>query len=133
MRMQSYRISAAGIVAALLVSVPLAAQSPPVAPKVPHVTELHGYRVEDDYFWLRERDNPAVLTYLRAEDGYADAMMANTAGLQDTLYKEMLARIKETDENVPYRRDGWLYWLFQDQDGDWKPIDLLRDRWRELK
>ena len=107
---QSHRTSAAGIVAALLVSVPLAAQSPPVAPKVPHVTHPHGYTVEDDYFWLRERDNPEVLAYLRAEDGYADAMMANTAGLQDTLYKEMLARIKETDENVPYRRDGWFYY-----------------------
>lgn len=31
------------------------------------------------------------------------------------------------------RRDGWLTWLFQDKDGAWKPIDLLRDRWRESR
>jgi oligopeptidase B len=109
-RLLSHRPGAAGIIAALLVSVPLAAQSPPVAKKVPHVTHPNGYTVEDDYFWLRQRDNPDVLAYLGAEDAYADAMMAGTTGLQDTLYKEMLARIKETDENVPYRRDGWFYY-----------------------
>ncbi len=54
--------------------------------------------VEDDYFWLRERDNPEVLAYLAAEDAYATSMMSGTAGLQDTLYREMLGRIKETDE-----------------------------------
>jgi len=106
----SHRPRAAAIIAALLLSAPLAAQSPPVAKKVPHVTHPSGYTVEDDYFWLRERDNPDVVAYLGAEDAYANAMMSNTAGLQDTLYKEMLARIKETDENVPYRRDGWLYY-----------------------
>ena len=109
-RLLSHRSGAAGIIAALLVSVPLAAQLPPVAKKVPHVTHPNGYTVEDDYFWLRQRDNPDVLAYLGAEDAYADAMMAGTTGLQDTLYKEMLARIKETDENVPYRRDGWFYY-----------------------
>ena len=106
----TYRLGAAGVLAALFVSAPLAAQSPPVAKKVPHVTEPHGYHVEDDYFWLRERDNPEVLAYLAAEDAYATSMMSGTAGLQDTLYREMLGRIKETDEDVPYRRDGYLYY-----------------------
>jgi oligopeptidase B len=105
-----FRKSCAVSVAALVLAVPLAAQSPPVAKKVPHVTHPNGYTVEDDYFWLRERDNPDVLAYLGAEEAYANAMMTGTAGLQDTLYREMLARIKETDENVPYRRDGWLYY-----------------------
>ena len=78
----SHRLRAAGIIAALLLSAPLAAQTPPVAKKVPHVTHPSGYTVEDDYFWLRERDNPDVLAYLGAEDAYADAMMAGTAGLR---------------------------------------------------
>jgi oligopeptidase B len=121
----SHHISAASVVAALLVSVPLTAQSPPVAPRVPHVTQVHGYRVEDDYFWLRERANPAVLAYLRAENAYADAMMASTAGLQDTLYAEMLARIKQTDENVPYRSDGWFYYTRTEQ-GKQYPIYARR-------
>jgi len=121
----TYRIGAAAVVAALLVSAPLAAQSPPVAKKVPHVTEPHGYHVEDDYFWLRERDNPEVLTYLAAENAYADAMMAGTQALQDTLYKEMLGRIKETDEDVPYRRDGWLYYT-RTEEGKQYPIYARR-------
>jgi oligopeptidase B len=104
---------------------PLAAQAPPVAPKVPHVTEPHGYRVEDDYFWLRERDNPAVLSYLAAEDDYADSMMAGTKALQDTLYREMLGRIKETDENVPYLRDGWFYYS-RTEEGKQYPIYARR-------
>ncbi len=74
------------------------------------MTQPHGYQVEDDYFWLRDRENPEVLAYLGAEEAYADRMMAGTAALQDTLYREMLARIKETDEDVPYLRDGWLYY-----------------------
>ncbi len=124
MYMVSPRTSAA-VVAALLFSAPLVAQSPPVAKKVPHVTQPHGYHVEDDYFWLRERENPEVLTYLAAEDAYADAMMAGTVALQDTLYKEMLGRIKETDENVPYRRDGWFYYT-RTEEGKQYPIFARR-------
>jgi oligopeptidase B len=108
--MSSRRIGAARIIAALCVSGPLAAQAPPVAKKVPHVTHPNGHTVEDDYFWLRQRDNPEVVAYLGAEDAYANAMMTKTAALRDTLYREMLARIKETDENVPFRRDGYLYY-----------------------
>jgi oligopeptidase B len=109
-QLRSHCLCAARIAAAIFVAAPLAAQAPPVANKVSHVTTPQGYHVEDDYFWLRERDNPEVVAYLGAEEAYANAMMAGTAALQDTLYRDMLARIKETDENVPYRRDGWLYY-----------------------
>ena len=121
---QSHRTSAA-VIAALLISAPLAAQAPPVAKKVPHVTHPNGYTVEDDYFWLRERDNPEVVAYLGAEDAYANAMMAGTLALQDTLYKEMLGRVKETDENVPYRRDGWFYYT-RTEEGKQYPIFARR-------
>lgn len=115
---------AAGI-AALLVSSALAAQAPPVAKKVPHVTNPHGYQVEDDYFWLREKTNPDVISYLAAEEAYANAMMANTQALQDTLYREMLGRIKETDENAPYRRDGYFYYS-RTEEGKQYPIYARR-------
>jgi oligopeptidase B len=87
----------------------LAAPQPPVAAKKPKDVTVHGDPRIDDYFWLREKTNPEVLAYLRAENAYADAMMAPQAALRETLYKEMLGRIKETDEALPYLKDGYWY------------------------
>jgi oligopeptidase B len=83
---------------------------PPVAKRTPKIDVVHGDIREDDYHWLRERDHPEVTAYLRAENAYADAVMESTTGLRDALYREMLARIKEDDSTVPYRRDGYLYY-----------------------
>ncbi len=86
------------------------APAPPVAKKVPHTTNVHGMTLSDDYFWMRDKKNPEVISYLEAENAYTDAMTKGTAALQDKLYKEMLARIKETDQNVPYPLGGYLYY-----------------------
>ncbi|RYG76857.1 S9 family peptidase, partial [bacterium] len=87
----------------------------PVAKKVPHATELHGVRLDDDYFWLREKGAPDVVAYLNAENRYADAVMKPTEVLQKALYDEMLGRIKETDTTVPVRRGAWLYYSRTEQ------------------
>ena len=84
--------------------------APPVATRRPHPLLLHGERLEDDYFWLRERDDPAVRDYLEAENRYAERILAPTQALQETLYREMLGRIKQTDVSAPYR-DG-EYWYY---------------------
>jgi oligopeptidase B len=84
--------------------------APPVAVRKPHPTTLHGVTLEDDYFWLREKSSPEVLEYLNAENDYTDAAMEPTRPLQETLYREMLSHIKETDTSVPYRQGRWLYW-----------------------
>lgn len=86
------------------------AAQPPVARRIAHVTNLHGERLVDDYYWLREKDNPDVLAYLRAEDAYTDAVMKPTKPLQDKIYNEMLARVQEPDDTVPYRDGDWLYY-----------------------
>jgi oligopeptidase B len=83
---------------------------PPVAPKIPKVDMLHGDIRQDDYFWLREKDNPDVLAYLKAENDYTDEVTAGTKAFQESLYQEMLARIKEDDSSVPYRRGGHFYY-----------------------
>ncbi len=83
---------------------------PPVAKKVPKTTKIHDTSIVDDYFWLREKTNPEVIEYLKAEDAYANALMAPTATFQDALYKEMLGRIKETDVNVPYKNGDYFYY-----------------------
>ena len=100
--------------AATLAVPALVAQSggvqPPAARKVPHVTEIHGYRLADDYFWLRDKANPEVTAYLEAENSYTDEVMKPTRPLQDALYKEMLGRIKQTDLSVPSRIGGYFYY-----------------------
>jgi oligopeptidase B len=90
-------------------------QTPPVAKKIPQTTKIHGDTLIDDYFWLREKSNPEVINYLKAENDYTEAVMKPTATLQETLYNEMLARIKETDLSVPYPKDGYLYYTRTEQ------------------
>jgi oligopeptidase B len=90
---------------------------PPTAKKVPKATQIHGYTVTDDYAWMADKTktDKDVLAYLKAETDYADAMMKPTTGFQEALYKEMLARIKETDENVPYRKGDYFYYTRTEQ------------------
>jgi oligopeptidase B len=83
---------------------------PPIAEKQPQVLELHGEQRVDNYFWMREQNNPKVIAYLEAENAYTNAMMQHTEALQTRLYEEMLSRIKETDLSVPYRKDDYYYY-----------------------
>src|SRR3990167_6395087 len=62
---------------------PAGGGSPPSAPAHPKILERHGDRRVDDYYWLRERENPEVLTYLKAENAYAEAATAHTRPLQE--------------------------------------------------
>ncbi|OGU00430.1 MAG: oligopeptidase B [Gemmatimonadetes bacterium GWC2_71_10] len=106
---------AASLLAILLAASPCGVATaqrpvPPVAERRAHVDTMHGDVRPDDYFWLRHKDDPAVRRYLEAENGYADSMLAPLAGLRDTLYREMLARIQQTDLSVPYRRGAWAYY-----------------------
>jgi len=85
--------------------------APPVAKKVPKITEVNGHKLVDNYFWLRDKKNPEVKAYLEAENAYTDALMKPTEGLQKKLYDEMLSRIKETDVEVPYKEGGYFYYV----------------------
>ena len=82
----------------------------PIAPKRPYEITQHGSTRVDDYFWLRYREDPEVLKYLTAHNDYLDEMMRHTKPLQETLFAEMKARIKETDSTVPERRGDYLYY-----------------------
>jgi len=87
-----------------------AQQQPAVATKKPHTTEIHGYTLKDDYFWLREKSNPEVIKYLESENAYTEDVMKPTKALQETLYGEMLGRIKQTDLSVPSRIGEYFYY-----------------------
>ena len=85
--------------------------APPVAKKIPHVTEINGHKLTDNYFWMREKTNPEVRAYLEAENAYTDAVMKPTEAFQKKLYDEMLSRVKETDVEVPYREGDYFYYI----------------------
>lgn len=92
---------------------------PPVARKVPKVTEIHGDKLVDNYFWLRtnqKNPDPEVITYLEAENKYTEAMMKPLAGFQEALYQEMLGRIQESDLSVPVK-DGSYYYYSRTEKG----------------
>ena len=84
--------------------------APPVAKKVPRITEINGRKLVDDYYWLRDKPNPEVKAYLEAENAHTDAVMKQTEAFQKKLYEEMLSRIKETDVDVPYKEGEYLYY-----------------------
>ena len=76
--------------------------------KIPIRLEKHGHVQIDDYYWLRERENPEVIAYLNAENQYAEKEMAQAQPSEDTLFEEIKARFKQTDMSVPYQRDGYF-------------------------
>ncbi len=114
-------ITLLSIALALTMTVNADPPSPPVAKRVPKTTEIHGYKLVDNYFWLREKSNPEVIKYLEDENAYTEEMTKANAGLQDKLYKEMLGRIKQTDNDVPYRYGEYFYYS-RTQEGQQYPI-----------
>ncbi len=109
-------IAGAGPAAALVMLLLLSAcrqnlrDSPPRARTVPQRLEKHGHVRIDNYYWLRNREDPAVLEYLRAENEYTAARMAHTAPLQEALVAEFKARIPQSDVSAPYFKDGYYYY-----------------------
>ena len=97
------------------------AQTPPVAPKQPKVTDINGYKLTDNYFWLRDKANPAVIKYLEDENAYTAAATQATDGVQQKLYQEMLGRIKQEDTDVPYRYGDYFYYS-RTEEGKQYPI-----------
>src|SRR5438045_613644 len=87
-----------------------AQSAPTVAQKAYTVTGPH--ERNDPYYWLRDdtRKNADMLAYLKAENDYADSVLAPTKPLQDTLFKEIVGHIKEDDSSVPARRRGYWYY-----------------------
>jgi oligopeptidase B len=83
---------------------------PPKAKTEEHITAIHGLELKDNYFWLREKENPQVIAYLEAENAYKDAMTAHTNDFQKALYEEMVARINETDLSVPVKNKDYYYY-----------------------
>lgn len=83
---------------------------PPVAEKIIKAFQEFGKTRVDNYYWLKERENPKVVEYLKAENEYLEAVLKPTEALQGKLYQEIVGRIKQTDMSVPYRDNGYYYY-----------------------
>ena len=94
---------------------------PPEAEKIPHELTAHGSKRVDPYYWMKlseEQKNAAskdqqtekVLNYLTAENEYLESELKHTEALQEKLYDEMVGRIKQDDESVPYQDNGYWYY-----------------------
>lgn len=115
-RIRSFLLALATLVpgAGLAQQAPSAANgatlAPPMAAVRPHTFNEHGTTRVDQYYWLRDRENPEVIKYLEAENAYTKAVMAHTDALQERLFEEIKGRIKQTDMSVPYRRGNYFYY-----------------------
>jgi oligopeptidase B len=83
--------------------------TPPVAPARPVELTAHGETRVDPFYWLRDRDDPEVLAYLKAENEYTSAALRHTEAFQATLFEEIRGRIQETDVSAPVRFGPWDY------------------------
>ena len=85
--------------------------APPVAAKHEKVFNEHEHTRVDNYYWLNQREDTAVLNYLKAENSYLDKVMEHTKPLQEKLYNEIVGRIKKDDSSVPYVKNGYWYYV----------------------
>ncbi|MCK5520441.1 MAG: S9 family peptidase, partial [Candidatus Marinimicrobia bacterium] len=93
--------------------------TPPLAEKKAYQHSEHDVIRQDPWYWLRERENPDVISYLNAENVYTDTMMADTEELQTQLYDEMVGRIKQDDASVPYFLNGYYYYNRYEEDQEY--------------
>jgi len=111
---------AVGIAVATLAAAGAAAPPvPPVAKVEPHRFEEHGHVRIDNYYWLKERENPEVLAYLQAENRYTDAVLAPLQDLRQTLFREITGRIAPDDASAPVTARGYVYRTRYTKEGEY--------------
>ena len=98
---------------------------PPKAKQVPKELVAHNDVRIDNYFWMNDRENPEVIQYLEEENAYCDQALKHTEQFQNDLFEEMKARIKEDDQSVPYKYNGYWY-ILKFETGKGYPIYLRR-------
>ncbi len=98
---------------------------PPAVEKKPVELDIHGDVRIDNYFWLNERENPAVIDYLEAENAYTESVLTEASGLQTRLVEEMKSRIKQDDVSAPYKH-GEYYYYYRLGEGQEYPVYCRR-------
>jgi oligopeptidase B len=101
---------------------------PPKATKKPHVLEDHGLHRQDDYYWMRDRENQAVIDYLNAENAYMEAVLEPEKEMRQKLYDEVVGRIPQHDETVPFRLEGYWYSIKYSEGMEYAQLYRREDR-----
>jgi len=91
----------------------------PIAKEVDHEMTVHDHTRNDEYYWMRDRENPEVIDYLNQENAYREKIMKGTEKLQERLYDEIVGRIKKDDSSVPYLLDGYYYYTRYEGDKEY--------------
>src|SRR5580704_1420141 len=89
--------------------------APPAAPQIGQATIIHGETVTDNWSYLRDREHPATIPYLEAENRFTDQIMEPARALETKIYEEMVSRIQETDSSVPARNGAFEYYTRLEQ------------------
>jgi oligopeptidase B len=100
---------------------------PPVAAKRPVVTQFHGVTRTDEFGWLRDKTDAAVISHLEAENAYTAAKLADIEQVRQAIFEEIKARVQETDLSLPTKKGPWAY-LTRTVEGLQYPIHLRRPR-----
>ena len=117
MRKQLFKIL--GVTFLMLASCTTNEINPPVAEIIPMELKDHDQTRIDNYFWLKQRENPKVINYLKAENKYTDAMTSHTKKLEKKLFNEIVDRIAKDDESVPYKENGYYYYNRYEKDKEY--------------
>ncbi len=80
-----------------------------MAPVKPKELTTHGHTRIDHYYWLNDREDNEVISYIEAENAYTAAVLAPQKALEETLFAEMKGRIKQQDESVPFKDGAYYY------------------------
>ncbi len=83
---------------------------PPKAQLNPKKLVANGVTRVDNFYWLKDKKNPDVMFYLKAENGYTEHMLKHTEGLQDTIFNEIINRLKPEEQSVPFKENGYYYY-----------------------
>ncbi len=106
--------------------------TPPVAPRRPQPLTAHGDTRVDDWYWMRDSDDPDVIAYLEAENDYAEAVLAPLSGLREQLFGEIRGRVRETDAGPPARSGGWWYYTRTEEGRQYPVMCRLPDAGGDL-
>jgi oligopeptidase B len=83
---------------------------PPKAKLIPKQLVSNGVTRVDNFYWLKDKKNSDVINYLKAENEYVNRKMETTQGLQDTIFNEIVNRLKPEDKTVPYKENEYFYY-----------------------
>ncbi len=92
---------------------------PPVVTKIKKEFLEFGNKRIDNYFWLNQKENPAVIALLKDENKYTETVLKHTEALQEKIYREIINRIKREDISVPYKNNGYYYYTKYNADNEY--------------